>query len=334
MRKMIGLLVIGALPLVSVSLLRAANTPPEWAYGIAPAPAGGAAARPAAPAEPKEDPNELHQVPGSTQKFTIAQVENSAAPADWFPEDHPPMPDVVAKGRPGSGVRACSYCHMPNGKGRPSNGPTAGLPVSYFLQQLHDFKSGLRTHAEKRKANVNQMIAIAKAMTPEEMEAAAMYFGSMKWTPWIRVVESATVPKTRAQGNIFYTLPGNQTEPIGTRILEVPENNEQTEPLRNPRSGFVAYVPPGSIKKGEALVTTGGNGHTVACGVCHGPDLRGMGPVPHLAGRSPSYLVRQMYDMQAGTRHGEWSALMKPVVEKLTEEDFVNIAAYVSSRKP
>ncbi len=114
----------------------------------------------------------------------------------------------------------------------------------------------------------------------------------------------------------------------------MPENNEQSEPLRNPRSGFVAYVPVGSIKKGEALVTTGGSGRTVACGVCYGADLRGMGPVPHIAGRSPSYLARQMYDMQSGARHGEWSSLMQPVVAKLTDEDYVSIAAYVSSRMP
>ena len=46
------------------------------------------------------------------------------------------------------------------------------------------------------------------------------------------------------------------TEPIGMRIIETPENDEQTEPLRNPRSGFIAYAPVGSIEKGEVLVTT------------------------------------------------------------------------------
>jgi cytochrome c553 len=328
MRKLVGLIALASFFVVTAGVLRAANDPPAWAYAVTntPVPAG------APPAE--EDHNKLWQVPGSTKKFTIAQVENANEPADWFPEDHPPMPDLVARGRAGSGVRACSFCHMPNGKGRPSNGPVAGQPVSYFLQQLDDFRNGLRKPGDPRKANVNQMIAIAKAMTPEDMKTAAEYYGSMKWTPWIRVVEANMVPKTRIAASIYYTLPGNQTEPIGARIIEVPEDNEQTEPLRNPRSGFVAYVPPGSIKKGEALVTTGGNGRTTACGVCHGADLRGMGPVPHIAGRSPSYLVRQMYDMQSGSRHGEWSSLMKPVVDKLTDEDFINIAAYVSSRTP
>ena len=116
------------------------------------------------------------------------------------------------------------------------------------------------------------------------------------------------------------------------RIIETPENLEATEVLRNPHSGTVAYVPNGSIKKGEALVKTGGNGRTIECGACHGPDLLGMGPVPGIAGRSPSYLARQLYDMQAGARNGEWTQLMKPVVAKLTSEDLVNIVAYVSSR--
>jgi cytochrome c553 len=77
-----------------------------------------------------------------------------------------------------------------------------------------------------------------------------------------------------------------------------------------------------------------GNGKTIACGICHGADLKGLGPVPGIAGRSPSYLVRQMYDMQQGKRNGSWTELMKSVVSGLKEEDMLNIAAYTSSRTP
>jgi cytochrome c553 len=45
-------------------------------------------------------------------------------------------------------------------------------------------------------------------------------------------------------------------------------------------------------------------------------------------------MVRQMYDMQARARRGEWTELMKPVVAALGDEDFVNIAAYLASRTP
>jgi cytochrome c553 len=299
---------------------------PAWAYAITPPPPPGAP-RPPAPPEDKE----VKHIPGTTRAFTIAQIADLRGPADWFPEDHPAMPPIVAVGRQ-PGVRSCSYCHYPNGKGRSSNGGVAGLPVSYILQTLSDFKNGLRKPGDPRKVNVNQMIGFAKNLTPEEAEAAAEYFASTPWTQWVRVVETKTVPKTEAEGSIFFKAPGNMTEPIGMRIIETPENDEQTEPLRNPRSGFIAYAPMGSIKKGEVLVTTGGNGKTNACTTCHGPDLRGLGPVPGIAGRSPSYLARQMYDIQVGARHGEWADLMKPVVAKLTNDDFVAIAAYVSSR--
>jgi cytochrome c553 len=155
----------------------------------------------------------------------------------------------------------------------------------------------------------------------------------MKWTPWIRVVETSNVPKTRLAGGMYLTLEGNEKEPLGQRIIETPVNAEDTEVLRNPRSGFIAYVPVGSIKKGEAMVTTGA-GKTTQCAVCHGADLKGLGPVPGIAGRSPSYLVRQMYDMQQGARNGQWTSLMKPVVAKLTNDDMLAIVAYTASRMP
>jgi cytochrome c553 len=305
---------------------------PAWAYAIPiPPPAPPAGAPPAAQAPPDTTPRTL---PGSFRTFTRAQISDAFGPADWYPEDHPPMPDVVANGRRPD-VRACGLCHMPNGKGRPENASVSGLPVSYFIQQMNDFRSDLRKSAEPRKNNTNIMIAIAKAMTDEEIKQAAEYFGAIKWTTkYIRVVEANTVPKTRVQGGVHLALEGADagTEPIGQRIIESPEHTEHFEILRDPRDGFVAYVPVGSIKKGEALVRTGGSGKTVACGVCHGADLQGVGPVPAIAGRSPSYIVRQMYDMQQGARKGLWADLMKPVVQKLTNEDLVNIAAYTASR--
>src|SRR6266542_4096927 len=204
------------------------------------------AARAAAPDEtPKK-------VPGSTASFTLAQIRDAFGPADWFPGDHPTMPDIVAHGkRPDA--RACGLCHMPNGKGRQENAGVSGLPVSYFIQQMNDFRNGLRKSAEPRKANTNAMITIAKAMTPEEIKATAEYFGAMKWTPWIRVVEASTVPKMVSRGGIWIPVEGGGSEPIGTRVVETPENPERTEILRDPRSGFIAYVPVGSVKKGETL---------------------------------------------------------------------------------
>src|SRR5713226_8562133 len=328
MRRLVALVVLGLAPLVAAAALQAAPEPPAWAYAIPVAPAAGAPAAPAAPPD-----TSAKQVPGSTLSFTRQQIADGFGPADWFPGDHPAMPDIVAHGkRPDA--RACGLCHYPNGKGRQENAGVSGLPVSYFIQQMNDFRNGVRKSADARKANTNAMIAIAKAMTPDEVKASAEYFAAMPWTPWVRVVETPTVPKMESRGGIWIPIESASKEPIGVRVVETPESPERTEILRDPRSGFIAYAPVGSVKKGEALVKTGSNGKTVECGICHGADLQGLGPVPGIAGRSPSYLARQMYDMQAGARHGEWTELMKPVVAKLTDDDFVNIAAYVSSRAP
>jgi cytochrome c553 len=339
MRRFVGTLILTSV--LAAGLLSAAgDPPPPWAYGFAgpaaatpppaaPAAAGGAG-RGAAPA-PAPDDGVKKQLPGSSGAFTLTQIRDAFGPADWYPDDHPQMPDIVAHGKRPD-VRACSLCHYPNGKGRPENAGVAGLPISYFLQTMSDFRSDARKSADSRKANTNVMIAIAKGMTEEEIKAAAEYFSSMKWTPWIKVVEADTVPKTRIAGGMFLKLEAPEKEPIAQRIIEAPDDTERTEALRDPHSGFTAYVPVGSLKRGEALVTTGSAGKTTQCAFCHGPDLRGLGPVPGIAGRSPSYTVRQLYDMQQGTRKGLWSDLMKPVVSKLSNEDMLAIAAYTASK--
>ena len=97
---------------------------------------------------------------------------------------------------------------------------------------------------------------------------------------------------------------------------------------------YTAYAPPGSIAKGEVLVRRGGEGKTLACATCHGEDLRGLGNVPPIAGRSPTYLARQLYDIKSGARNGDAAALMKPVVEKLGNDDFIAITAYLATLDP
>lgn len=277
------------------------------------------------PAAPVKDDGTPKHVPGSPVAFTIEQTRDGFNVPDWYPDDHPPMPEIVAHGKKPA-VRGCGYCHLPNGLGRPENSGVAGLPAAYITQQMADFKNGVRKSSPA-------MMAIAKNTAEAEVKAAAEYFSSLKPKRWIRVVESNTVPKTRVAGGMLAPVEAGGTEPIDERIIEVPENLERTE-LRDSASGFVAYVPVGSIRKGETLVTTGGAGKTLRCGICHGQDLKGLAIVPSIAGRSPSYLVRQLYDIQNGFRTGEWSQLMKDSVAQLTIDDIVSIAAYTASRAP
>ena len=294
-----------------------------WAYAISPA------------TTPPVDDGTRYSLPGSDRQFTLDQIRNRMGPADWYPGDHPSMPPIVATGREAAGIWACSMCHYPNGKGRPENAGVVGLPKEYFIRQMYDFKNGLRESAEPRKPNTPLMTGFAVAMTDEEIQQSAEYFSSMRWTPWIEVVETDTVPKTRIAGGMHLKLEGAEagTEPLGPRIVESPVNAEHTELLRDPRSGFIAYVPKGSVARGKELALYGNEGVT-ACTVCHGQDLNGLAIVPSLRGRSPSYIARQLADMKEGKRRGAWTPLMAPVVASLGADDILNLAAYLASLEP
>ncbi len=256
---------------------------------------------------------------------------------DWFPGDHPPMSDIMRHG-PASMMDergwGCASCHLPNGKGRPENAPPAGQPVGYTIQQLQDMRDGLRYSSDPRKPNSPTMNRLAAAMTDEEMREAAEYFAAMPWTPWITVIEADLIPEMHLEeGNMYITVGTEPTEPLAGRIVETPEDEHQANYLRNPRSPWIAYVPVGSLAAGEELVTTGA-GKTIQCAICHGPDLMGLANVPGIAGRSPSYMMRQLWDMKAGTRNGVQAALMDPILANLTVDDMTAIVAYLASIDP
>ena len=83
------------------------------------------------------------------------------------------------------------------------------------------------------------------------------------------------------------------------------------------------------IVKGQIVA-----GKTLACGTCHGKDLMGVAPdVPGLAGRSPSYMAREIFDIHQRARVGSSSnvELMRMAIKELTPEDILNITAYLAS---
>ena len=280
----------------------------------------------------RPDPEEMVTVPGSPVSMRRADININNGPPDWHPDDHPPMPELVARGG-GEGVVACAYCHLPNGQGKPENAGLAGQPYEYLVQQMEDYRNGLRKTGEPRMGPPARMMRIGAAATEEQARLAAEYFSSIEFKPWIRVVETDSVPVTRFRGTIHQVVEGGGMEPIGMRVVETPEDLHRTE-LRDDASSFIAYVPRGAKARGASLVNTGGNGRTVACTTCHGLDLRGIGPVPALAGRSPSYMARQLYDLQQRNRDGLWSDLMDRAVMNLTVEDIVDIVAYTASLEP
>jgi len=305
------------LALALVPTAAAAGDRPDWAFGPTTPP-------PTQP--PPADPDKVVTVPGSSKSYTLKQLEDPANPPDWFPDEHPPMPSVVAHGHLPA-VRACITCHVGNGHGHPENSRVAGATAAYLHRQIEAFRSGAR------KEHGGNMIKIAKGMTPEEITAAADYLSQLKVMRWTKVVETDTVPKTFfGRGNMRLPVTDGSTEPLGNRIIEIPEDPSRVA-LRDPHAGFVSYAPKGSLVRGAELVATGG-GKTIACTICHGPNLMGIGDVPSIAGRSPLNIARQLYYMKAGERTGPWVMLMKAAVDKLDADDMLAISAYVASLGP
>jgi len=268
---------------------------PEWAY-TPPNPPGS----PPPPLALPTDDAVVVRIPGVTKTMTRGELRGVKEIPDWYPEErHGAVPAVVKVGRLQEGVRACGFCHLADGTGRPENAPVNGLSITYFTQQMEDFKNGLRDSADPRKNNTN--------------------------------IESRTAPKVRLQSGMHMAVPAGQgggMEPLSNdEIVEVPDDNLRAE-ARDTRMGWTAYVPVGTLNKGKAVAARS------QCAVCHGANLEGVGPVPPLAGRSPSYTMRQLFDMKEGTRRGPWSELMKPIVDKMSVEDMLNVSAYAASLAP
>jgi cytochrome c553 len=297
------------------------DPPPPWAYPMA-----------AADYRAPVDDGTPRHVPGSSASWTLSELSDRFFAPDWHPEEHLRMPEVVAHGRKPD-VFACGYCHRAEGTGGPENANIAGLPEAYIVQQMADFKSGARKSSVPHRSPAKNMTATAKAASDAEVVQAAAYFSSIKPRKLIIVVEAQEAPKSYVASAVYARLPGNEKEPIAGRILEMPKDLEQFE-SRDTHSEFIAYVPPGSLAEGKTLATTGAGKKTTPCVQCHGADLRGLGSVPGIAGRSPSYLMRQLYDMKHGARAGAGSQVMKPVLADLTDADFTSLAAYAASLNP
>jgi len=315
---------IGVLPLASLLPLAiqgqvpqsVPNGLPSWAYNI-----------PDKMQPPSVEPSGPVHLPGSTKVYDAAKTGSNANPPDWFPDEHPPAPRIV-KGEPGAAMMACGSCHLMSGQGHPESADIAGLPAEYIVRQMNYFKSGSRKDDAR-------MGPIAKATSDEDVRQAAEYFAAIKPIPWVKVIETNTPPRTyiSTAGRHHIVHPDGGTEPIGHRIIETPEDAFRMA-NRDPHSPFLAYVPPGSIARGEALVKTGGSGKTVQCSICHGDDLKGLGEVPRIAGLQPVYVARQLICIQNGSSAGTAVALMKKVVANLSEGDIISISSYVGSLPP
>jgi len=298
---------------------------PAWAF-----PSLGSATAPSATGT---DTAAVATLPTSRVTFTVGRTRDRYDVADWNPGTHPAPPAFVLHGRKPA-VMACGFCHLADGRGRPENAMIAGLPVDYFMQQVKDMRTRARhTGSPVPFASALLMQQIADSVTDAELELAARYFARVRARRASRVVETDSVPRTMPLNGLSTLLPGTEREALAGRLIELPLELRRHE-LHDPMAEYVAYVPRGSLARGRALAT-GDPAHGVkGCTTCHGPSLRGVGLVPPIAGRSPSYILRQLVAFRTGARSTPASAPMREFASGLSLEDMVAAAAYAGSRRP
>ncbi len=272
-------------------------------------------------------------VPGSSIRFTSAEIGDWSKTRDWFPREHSALPAILAASH-SPGRAACGYCHLPDGSGRPENAKLAGLPSSYIIAQVAALHAGTRRAARPDWAPSRLMIDATADLAPDEIAAAATYFSQQAARSFVRVVERSDVPRHEL-GCFMFVSAGGGVEPLGSRIVEMAVDVRRFE-RRDPHTAYVAYVPRGSIERGRALATTGGGGRPQPCTTCHGPGLRGTAslPAPPLAGRFPGYVFRQLLGFRLGARAGDAAAPMRAVVANLTTDDMIGLAAFTASLPP
>jgi cytochrome c553 len=304
------------------------------ACGPAKAPAGASLAwaypKAAQAPLPEAPPGVLH-VPGSKLTFTKAQVDDDENPVDWFPDEHPLAPAIVAHAPP-KAPPPCAECHMFNGQGFLAIPNLSGLPAAYIVQQVEEFRTGRRLSWEKDRPATREMIEVAQKVSDKDLAEAAAYFAALPKAPRYRVVEADKAPVTKPNFYGWLDITPGASEPIRGRDIEVAEDFPDMA-LGDPHTGVVVYAPPGAIARGAALVKSGGhNGQP--CAACHGADLRGMGDTPALAGRSAAYLARMLWDIKTGARQGPAVTAMQAPAAHLDEADIADVVAYLASLPP
>lgn len=264
--------------------------------------------------------NTVHRLPGSPHRYTAAAIADLDHAPDWYPREHPRAPRVVLDHAGG----ACGYCHLVTGAGRSENAQLRGQPVEYIEEQVKAFASGARRSAGAEDPT-SYMIAAAQAVSAADLRAAARYFAALEPVRHAHVIEAVTIPRAVAKAYLYQFDP-RAREALGQRIIEGPVRFEQHS-LRDPHEATVAYVPVGAIARGAALANHGSDTVT-ACVTCHTRAFVG------IAGDSPTYLVRQLAGFRSHARNDPGAAPMQAVAAGLSDNQIIDLAAYIGSRPP
>ena len=90
---------------------------------------------------------------------------------------------------------------------------------------------------------------------------------------------------------------------------------------------------PELLELAESLYRAGNKELSVAaCSACHSPTGQGNAPAgfPALGGQHAEYTLQQLKAFRSGDRENDTSAMMRTVVERLTDNELEALASYVS----
>lgn len=278
---------------------------------------------------PVPRPSVPHTLPGSSLQPTDAELGNLASVVDWYPGEHPQAPQAVLHGNDKAG--ACGYCHLPDGRGRPENASLAGLDADYIRRSVHGYASGQRSSADPEFLAFRLMHKTALGVAEADLDAAARYFAALPRHSFGKMVETALIPAPVGDGMVWRPDPSGQRARLGLRLIEMPDDFGRFK-ARDPHLGYTAYVPPGSIARGAKLATGAAPHGPPACATCHGENYNGTAIAPPLAGRSPTYIARQLVNYRSGARHSVEAEPMRAVAGGLGNHDIVALAAFMGSR--
>jgi cytochrome c553 len=238
-------------------------------------------------ATPFDNARPLH-LANSDAAFTEAELHDLFNAPDWYPTSHSAMPPIVAHGRaPDATPAAIAIARQARAARKMRR-----LPAAYILNQVTDIRTGARKSPWRDSCpHSTLMIHSVIHTTDEDLSAAAVYFAAQVLRPRVRVVERERVPRSRIVGWVYVADLSGKVEPLGQRLLEFAPDAVRHE-NRDDEMRYTAYAPPASIGRGKHIAQAGSDSATNACASCHGPQLRGVGPIPSIAGRSPTYILR------------------------------------------
>ena len=90
---------------------------------------------------------------------------------------------------------------------------------------------------------------------------------------------------------------------------------------------------PETLELAESIYRAGVKDLSVAaCSACHSPagDGNALAGFPSLSGQHAEYTLQQLKDFRAGVRQNDTGAMMRSVVERLTDKELEALASYVS----